>query len=804
MTFRTRTFLVLLTLIIMVEGTTFIAVLNATRSNFIEQGARELSLGRVIFDNAIDSRASEVAVAVGVLASDFGFKGVVATGDEATIRSALINHGSRINADLTFLIGRDGKVRATSHELPALAFGSPFPFEALLETGRSRSEPARAVVSVGDSAMQLVVAPVRAPDLIGWVAVGFAIDDVLAQRIEGLTNLQVSFVEIRGNDTRVLASTLAEDDRAGLASATTLADVVSDPRVIELGGQPMLGLRHHLSTGPDYNLDVVLGLPMDEVLAGYAPLRMKLIGIMILALALSAFGARLLARTVSQPLKGLAEAARRISRGNYRETVAVGSDDEIGTLAQAFNNMQQGIRNREEQIVFQSQHDALTGLPNRTLVNDRLHQSIRRSQRSARPFSVLMLDLNGFKDINDTLGHATGDQVLVQVASRLERIGRDCDTVARLGGDEFLILLEDTDLAGARTTAERLVDSIGATVAVQSMQIRAHISVGIACFPIHGQSAEEILRRADIAMYTAKDSDQHIAEYQVGQDEDHLRRLALVNDLRDALDNDELKLYYQPKMDLRTGTVTAVEALVRWPHPMHGMIPPDEFVPLAEQSGYIRALTHAVLVKALSQVQRWRNDGLAMNISINLSALDLLDEKLPDIVQGLLSRYSLTGAVLTLEITESAVMKDTAYARGVMERLREQGIKLSIDDFGTGHASLAQLKRLPVDELKIDKSFVMDLPASLDDAAIVRSTIELGHNMGLSVTAEGVETDQSRNMLTEFNCDVIQGYLLSKPLPEDEFVLWIRGRHAAAVTAAQRVVTNDDLEDTGARSLQSA
>ncbi|MDZ7767935.1 MAG: HAMP domain-containing protein [Woeseiaceae bacterium] len=271
--------------------------------------------------------------------------------------------------------------------MPVLAFGSPFPFEALLATGRSRPEPARAVVSISDTAMQLVVAPVRAPDLVGWVAVGFAIDDVLAHRIQGLTNLQVSFVEVRRNDTRVLASTLAEGDRSGLASATTLADVVTEPRVIELGGQPMLGLRHHLSTGPDYNLDVVLGLPMDEVLAGYAPLRMKLIGIMILALALSAFGARLLARTVSQPLKGLAEAARRISRGNYRETVAVGSDDEIGTLAQAFNSMQQGIRNREEQIVFQSQHDALTGLPNRTLVNEPVQPS--RSGAAARHAAAL-------------------------------------------------------------------------------------------------------------------------------------------------------------------------------------------------------------------------------------------------------------------------------------------------------------------------------------------------------------------------------------------------------------------------------
>lgn len=796
MKFQTRVFLVVMSLVVILESATFFAVLNTTRADFIEQGNRELALGALVFDNAIDSRSRELAVGVAVLASDFGFKRAAAVGDEATIRSALINHGQRIGADLTMLVDTAGTVRATSKILDSLPTGSQFPLE-MGTPGRGESGTLRSVLSIDGLPLQIVLAPVRAPDLIGWVAVGFAVDDVLAQQINNLTHLDVTIADLANTNKPVFASTLSLASRNEVAAGLDGFAADAAPVEIAVENTTLLSYRHSLGTAEGSTLDVILSLDMEKILHGYDLLRLKLLGIMLATLVLSAFGAKLLTRAVSRPLQRLARATRRISRGDYRQTVDVESEDELGTLAAAFNEMQRGIQNREEQIVYQSKHDVLTGLPNRNLMADRLDHSISRSMRNGSSFSVLMLDIDAFKDINDTLGHATGDQVLQEVAGRLRRQGRDCDTVARFGGDEFVILLDDTDYVGAMRSASRLADAISETVTVQSMQIRVRASIGIASFPQHAATSEEVLRRADIAMYNAKNEEEHIAVYTVGQDEDHLRRIEMVNDLRDALDKDLLHLEYQPKMDLRSGQITAVEALVRWPHPEHGFISPEEFVPLAERSGYIRRLTHLVLVKALLQLQKWRNEGLNIQMSVNLSALDLLDQQLPDIVAGLLSRYSLEGSTLTLEITESAVMNDTANARDVMKRLREQGIKLSIDDFGTGHSSLAQLKSLPVDELKIDKSFVLELDRSNDDATIVRSTIELGHNMGLSVTAEGVETDLSRSMLMEFKCDVIQGYLLSRPLPVEELEKWLRQQSGISGSGKTdgKAKTSDSLQD---------
>ncbi len=768
MTFRRRVFMVLIALVVLIESATFVAVLNTTRSNIFDIAIQQLQSGARVFDSAIENRSRELATGVAILASDFGFKRAVSGGDAPTIRSALANHGARINADLAMFINRDGGVHASTAGIERNSFAFP---ELLEQNAVGR------IVELNAEAMQLVVAPVRAPELIGWVAIGFAIDDALARQIASLTALTVTFLSHAPGEDRVLASTLAETDRQGLTRATegTTKDSFDDSRILDTGA--LLGLRHPVPSESSANLEVVLALPLAKVLTAYYELRTRLFVILVLALALSAGGARLLAGTVARPLHRLASAAHRISQGDYGEKVAISGSTELAILSAAFNDMQDGIRQREQRIVHQSQHDALTGLPNRSLVSDRLQYSIAASKRYARQFSILMIDLDGFKGINDTLGHAVGDQVLTRVAESLLERTRANDTVARLGGDEFMILLDESSPQHARTFAERLVDAAEKSVDVGSMKIRIDLSIGIVNFPWHGDTEEELIRRADIAMYIAKATDNSsVAEYQIGQDEEHLRRLSLVNDLRDAIDQDGMTVHFQPKVDLRTNRICAAEALVRWQHPRFGMQSPDEFIDLAEKSGLIRSLTRCVLRKVLLQLRAWHIDGIDLATSVNLSALDLLDENLPDFIAATLTECRLPAAYLTLEITESAVMRDAANARSTMKRLRELGIRLAIDDFGTGHSSLAQLKSLPVDELKIDKSFVLGLPKSEDDSEIVKSTIELAHNMGLSVTAEGVETTACRDLLRQFGCDVIQGYLVSRPLCVEDFSLWIRAR----------------------------
>lgn len=783
MTFRSRTFVVLLSLAALIEGATFFAVLNATHDNFVEQGSRELVLGNLVFDNAVDTRARELALGVGVLTSDFGFKSAVAGGDVRTMESALLNQGNRVGADHGLFIGRNRSIDAATAPIPGLKYGDRFPFATLLNGSRGSDSTMYGVHDLNGSVMQLVVAPVFAPDLIGWAAFGFAVNDELANRINRLTNLQVTFVAGSDAEPRIIASTLSGRERADLVAAAAGARNV--PSIVEGQAGEFLVLRRSLAREDAAGISAILSIPMSEVMRAYGPLRLKLIAVMIAALALSILGAHLLSNTVAEPLRRFAAAAKRISEGDYREPVRVSSRDELGTLSAAINDMQSDIEKREQQILHQAKHDALTGLPNRNHIADLLQRAVAEAGRQGKTFAVLLAELDQFKAINDTLGHETGDALLVEVGQRLRAACRDIDTVSRVGGDEFLILLEGADESMARRISARILESLDDSVPVRGMQIRAPVSIGIACYPAHGARAEDIQRRADIAMYSARDSGQRIAAYEAGQDENHLRRLQLVDELRDALENDALTLCFQPKMTLATGAITCVEALVRWVHPTDGFISPEEFIPLAEQSGLIRRLTHSVLRQAFASLRRWHDQGHEIGIAINLSALDLLDEELPEAVAGYLGERGFKTDVLTLEITESAVMQDAAQALKVMERLRASGITLSIDDFGTGQSSLAQLKSLPVDELKIDKSFVMEILDNDDDRTIVQSTIDLGHNMGLSVTAEGVECARSENLLRKLGCDVIQGYHLSRPLTDADLLDWLDERQAAAASATE-------------------
>ncbi len=426
-------------------------------------------------------------------------------------------------------------------------------------------------------------------------------------------------------------------------------------------------------------------------------------------------------------------------------------------------------------------YDELTDLPNRTLFQDRLQQAIRNSQRSSRTFAIILMDLDRFKEVNDTLGHDVGDLLLKEVGQRLKDTVRSADTVARLGGDEYVIILENLSEKYVEAVAEKIRKALDRPFVLEGEIVDISASLGIALFPEHGSDAVTLIRRADMAMYAAKHEHSGFAIYTEAHEQGSRTDLAFKSELRQAIEQDELMLYYQPKIDHASAKVMGVEALVRWQHPKRGFLPPDDFITAAEQTGLIGPLARWVLDKALRQCAALHQAGILISMAVNLSARNLHDKQLPTEIADLLRSAGVAPAYLVLEITETAVMDDPMFALEILHQLDKMGVTLAIDDFGTGYSSLAYLSKLPVDEIKIDKSFVIDMLTDTQAAVIVRSTIELGHNLGLKVVAEGVESQEVWDRLTQWGCDTAQGYYMSRPLPEEKLMLWLQDSSWAQV-----------------------
>jgi len=430
-------------------------------------------------------------------------------------------------------------------------------------------------------------------------------------------------------------------------------------------------------------------------------------------------------------------------------------------------------------------HDALTGLPNRTLLLDRLKHAVETARRDGASLAVFLLDISRLKEVNDTLGHHNGDELLKQIAARLRDGLRKSDTLARAGGDEFVVVESNVNSDEAIRSISRIREILAAPFIIDGISLAIEAAAGIALFPEHGATATLLMQRADVAMRLAKQLKTEFVIYEYDHDPFTLRRLKLYGELCQAVKDGQLLLHYQPKIDVATGKVHAVEALMRWRHTTEGVISPAEFIPLAEQTGLIKPLTFWGLEEALRQRREWDGIGLDINIAVNLSARNLLDKSFPSYLDALLAKWELRACVLSLEVTESAIMTDPERALATLNALNEMGIALSIDDFGTGYSSLAYLQKLPVKELKIDKSFVTGVVDKPHDAAIARSIIELGHNMELRVIAEGVENAPTYQVFKTYGCDMVQGNYVSLPLPSDELAVWLRANNCASDAAIE-------------------
>lgn len=763
--FQARIATVLILLLLVVVGSLYFAVQAATSAAVKQQAVAQLGVGARVFERLLDTRGGQLRDALQVLSADFGFKDAVASDDSATIRSVLANHGARINASEVLLLGLDGNVLVSSVE--GFAAGSPFRYSQPLMQARQRGQ-AYLIVALDGEAHLLVEAPVLAPLPIARVVMGFRIDQAFAQELRELTNLDVSFIAFDQGRQGALVTTLNAEQGADMRALSTPAAAVVVLEDLDFAGQHYLTRQLPLAETADYQVQAFLHSSLNQAMQAFAPLDKNILLIALGALLASLIGALLLARNVSQPVRELARVAERVGQGDYQTVPAVQRSDELGLLAQALTRMQTGIAERERQLAHNALHDALTGLPNRALLLERIGSAIA----AGRPVALLYLGIGNFQSISEHYGAACSDQMLQQLSQRLQGSLRPGDSLARLLADEFLLLLEHADSDSAVAIADRLQQRLAQPLRVVNVEMALDCRIGIAAYPLDGETAEELVRRAGIAMHDAAQLPGRLQVYQQGRDDAHQRQVNLIRDLRRAPGNGELQLHYQPKLSLSSGRVEQAEALLRWQHPQYGMVSPGEFIPLAERTGSVQALTTWVIEEALRQLQAWAERGLCLQLSLNISADDLLDRQLAVRVGQLLQHFTVPAEQLIFEITESAVMGNPEQALLILQQLRDLGISLSVDDFGTGYSSLSQLKRMPVQELKIDQSFIRDLDETSEDAVIVRSTIDMSHSLGLKVVAEGVEYEPSLRLLERWGCDTVQGYFISRPLNAEAFEHW--------------------------------
>jgi diguanylate cyclase (GGDEF)-like protein len=758
MGFRFRLASFFVAALVIVQVLTAVLVYQVSRRELIAEGGRQLGVSATAFGRQLEETSERVADSVQVLALDFALRTAIAQRDEETLRSALRNHAQRVGAERLMVVDTAGEITGDTLG-PARG---RFPYADLVERGLVA--PTAAVVQWQGRAHWMVVVPVRAPDVIGLIAAAIPIDTPLLSRLQAQSVLpkSIELATPTGTGWQVLAR---GDDTVPLAAALggTGSTLPTAPRLVRLDGREYLAQGVWLARS-DHSAPVaaVLGYSVDDALHPYRTVGAAWAGLLAFGLVVGLAGAFLIARQVSRPVEALAGVARRIEAGDYDAAPPPAPRrDELGELATAIAAMTRAIREREAHIRFQAGHDQVTGLNNRIAAEAAIHAELLANP--GRPAALLVVGLRRLPDIVKTMGHALADRVMAEAAARLRRLVPDAH-VARATDTEFSIFLPGAEQAVAIATGFRLVDALAEPYREADLTLDLEPAAGLALHPRHGHAPSALLSHATVALLSALDAEEAIVVYDPAIDPHRPDRLSLMGELREAIDHDRLALHYQPKLNLRTGRIDGAEGLVRWTHPQRGPIPPDAFIALAEETGNIRRLTRWALGAGIRQARRWQDAGLDLRIAINVSARDLVDADLPRRVSELLALHAVAPERIVLEVTESAVMGKPSAAIATLQRLADDGIDLAIDDFGVGQSSFAYLRQLPVRELKIDRMFIARLADTPIDRTIVRSIVDLGHQLGYRVTAEGVDSDESLRFLAGIGCDHAQGYFVARPM----------------------------------------
>ncbi len=789
---QTRILAVYLGLLLVVQGTTYWVIHNAIDRNARQSVAESLGSGEALLLRLLHQQQDALQQATRALAEDASLHTALTLAQPEGMLTALRSHREAVRASVTLLTTPAFVPLSQTEDSPgtALAMAALLPdllrpqVPAQTPAAQPRQATTLRVVRMGGQIYQLAAMAVPAPAPAAWVLMATRIDTRLLQELHSLSGLDLALLTPpeAGKRWQVLDATLPADSWPRLAQAWE-----NGPRRGTLS-QPTFHVADDEFSAralvlPDLQghdvLRAVLMRSVDQAIAPYRELKLTLLGLS--ALGVLAFGlvGMFSARRITAPLRELSSSARQLGRGEYDSEVSSDFDGEIGELAQSFETMRQTIQAREGELRRLVWQDPLTELPNLEQFRRDLRQAVGRASQHGVPCAVLLLDMDRFKQVNDQLGHRFGDRLLRAVAQRLHdglhdgAHGGHTPVLARLSGDEFGILLPGADAAAAWPVAQRILADFERPLVLDGHTVDLGAGIGIAASPAHGLDADTVLSRAELAMNTAKQQQAGTVSYHAGLDATASASLTLLGELRTAVDDSQLRLFLQPKVTLATGQVVGAEALVRWQHPERGVLSPIGFVPFAEQTGFVRLLTRWMIDEVARTAQALSQQGLAMKLAVNLSTRDLLDPELPPRLADAIARHQLAPDSLVLEITESAIMDDPERALHTLQRLRTMGVRLSIDDFGTGYSSLSYLKSLPVQELKMDRSFVMSMAADEHDAKIVQSTIELAHSLGLSVVAEGVENLATWELLQVLGCDEAQGHLIAKPMPARQFAAWV-------------------------------
>ncbi len=759
MALRTRIAVTFLLLLAAVLAAALGAVLATNRDSAEREVQRQLDVGALVFSRLLESNRRQLAQAAQAVSADYGFREAVAARDTATVASALENSGERIGAAMVVLTTLSGEVIAASGT--HLSAGAPFPIAALQQTGM--------MVEHG-RVYQMVTVPVRSPLPVAWIAMGFEFDAKAARELADITGLAVTLSVSEDGRWNNVISTVPGGGRR-------TADVVT--RRIEL------------SRAGDGQIVAVLSRSLADARAPFERLTKMLFVIAVVSLVAFALAAFWLARNITRPLQDLTKVVDRMRVGTYDAQQNVQRRDELGVLAEGLHLMQTAVQTRDQSIRRLAYEDALTGLMNRAAFGAALGEALREA--AGAPIAVAVINLHRFRRINEHLGYSVGDAVLTEIGARIASVN---SAVARLAADQFAAFTKLSAQGGLHAWGTSLLLALAEPVIVEAQPIDISATLGLVLSSEEAASPDELMRCADLALDQARREKRALAVYEEALKPAARDQLSLLGELRHAVEHDELRLYYQPKLELHTGRVAGAEVLLRWEHPTRGLLNPVDFIPFAEQTGFIRWLTRWTLDRALAQAAEWHRGGVALNLAVNISSEDIGDSRFDSRVASLLSRHQLPPSLLTLELTETGFIEDPKRALLMLDAIAALGVGLSIDDFGTGYSSLSHLARMPVDEMKIDRSFIQNLESDPEFATVVRSAIDMGHGLGLKVVAEGIETAAAANRLRSFGCDIAQGFYYARPMPLDAFATWMNGKTRMPIIALPAAFTVDDVTDT--------
>jgi diguanylate cyclase (GGDEF)-like protein len=757
MSLRTRIALTFLLLLTAVLAAALGSVSFANRVNAQHAVKRQLESNRRL-----------LTLAARGVADDYAFREAVAERDTNTLVSALENGGTRIGAAMVVLTSLNGQVMAASGSRAAV--GAHFPIESLQRDATS-PESAPSVMVDNGKIYQLVAVEVKSPLPVAWIIMGFELDQDAANGLAKISGLTVSLLMHSGD---VWEDVVTSDPvRALGAPIRAITPQPTEPAGLE---------RHTLERS------------LADARAPFESLTTSLFWIAGVSLIGFGWAAFWIARNITRPLQELTESVHQIRGGTYDVALKLQRSDELGVLAEGLQLMQSAVMSRDQSIRRLAYEDTLTGLMNRTAFSDNLREALTAAAGSS--IGVAVINLNRFRRINEHLGYSVGDAVLANVASRLSSVPSVTSAVARLAADQFAAFTRLRDPKDLQAWGTSLLLALSEPVVVEAQPIDISATIGLAASLIDAPAADDLLRCADLALEQARREKRPLAMYEEALDPATRDQLSLLGELRHAVEHDELRLFFQPKIELATGRVAGGEVLLRWQHPTRGLLSPAAFIPFAEQTGFIRRITRWTLDRAIAQAAEWHRAGSPLQLAVNISAEDIADVRFDTRVAGLLTRHQLPPSLLTLELTESGFIEDPNQALSMLDALAALGVNLSIDDFGTGYSSLSHLARMPANEVKIDRSFVQGLESDVEYAAVVRSAIDMGHSLGMKVVAEGIETEVAAQLLRGFGCDIAQGYLYARPMPCQALEIWLEGKERTPIIAVPIGFNVDEVTDT--------